>query len=88
MQQLILGTGTAIWWLTEPHFCTHVACLYLFALISLLMGQFYMILGCFPSALVTPAYPIHFELLVFHTPDCCAEAVKKIPTLPTNIRLT
>jgi hypothetical protein len=20
MQQLILGTGTAIWWLTEPHF--------------------------------------------------------------------
>jgi hypothetical protein len=22
MQQLILGTGTAIWWLTEPH-CLH-----------------------------------------------------------------
>ncbi len=20
MQQLILGTGTAIWWLTEPHY--------------------------------------------------------------------
>jgi hypothetical protein len=25
MQQLILGTGTAIWWLTEPHssLCWH-----------------------------------------------------------------
>jgi hypothetical protein len=22
MQQLILGTGTAIWWLTEPHWET------------------------------------------------------------------
>jgi hypothetical protein len=20
MQQLLLGTGTAIWWLTEPHY--------------------------------------------------------------------
>jgi hypothetical protein len=23
MQQLILGTGTAIWWLTEPHSKSH-----------------------------------------------------------------
>jgi hypothetical protein len=23
MQQLTLGTGTAIWWLTEPHYKRH-----------------------------------------------------------------
>jgi hypothetical protein len=29
-QQLILGTGTAIWWVTEPHYaeCLYAECLY------------------------------------------------------------
>jgi len=68
-----MSVNTRLW----VNFCTDVTCLYLFALISLLMGQFYMVLGCFPYALVMPAYPIHtyivsnwchFALRTFCTP--------------------
>jgi hypothetical protein len=62
MDSLISGNmsaNTRLWVI----FPTDVAYLYLFALISLIMDQFYMILGCFPFALMTPAYPIHTSIV-------------------------
>jgi hypothetical protein len=46
-QQLILGTGTAIWWVTEPHLLEGISaasiCHQVAALVPDMIGNFYLV---------------------------------------------
>jgi hypothetical protein len=68
-QQLILGTGIAIWWLTEPHYlppfwatCTVLLC-------GMQMLENYAGYHCCMTQLML--HTMHFITLIWNDQDCC-----------------
>ncbi len=66
MQQLILGTGTAIWWLTEPHLLTVI-------ILSIVMLSFNMLSEVMLSFMVFRDYPKRHKALYQHTINALCE---------------